>query len=77
MAVKFKMKGTAPVRKVTAGALGGAIVTVLVWYLNTFVLEPDKRITGEVAAALTTIVTFLVGYFVPPSAKDVIVAAEA
>jgi len=75
MAVRFKMKAAAPVRKVTAGALGGAIVTVLVWYLNTFVLEPDKQITGQVAAALTTIVTFLVGYFVPPSAKDEIVAA--
>lgn len=75
MAGRFKMKAAAPVRKVTAGALGGALVTVLVWYLNTFVLEPDKQITGEVAAALTTIVTFLVGYFVPPSAKDEIVAA--
>jgi len=75
MAVRFKMKAAAPVRKVTAGALGGAIVTVLVWYLNTFVLEPDKQITGQVAAALTTIVTFLIGYFVPPSAKDEVVPA--
>jgi len=75
MAVKFKMKGTAPIRKVTAGALGGAIVAVLVWYLNSFVLEPDQQITGEVAAALTTIVTFLIGYFVPPSAKDEVVPA--
>jgi len=37
----------------------------LVWIINTFVLTGSMKITGEVASALTTILTFLVGYFVP------------
>jgi hypothetical protein len=73
---KFRMKSTAPTRKTQAAALGGAIATVVIWALNTFVLkDPSQRITGEVAAALTTIVTFVVSYLVPPGASDVVVPA--
>lgn len=54
-----------PSRKVGAGALAGALSVVLVWVINTFVLTGSMKITGEVASALTTILTFLVGYFVP------------
>lgn len=44
-----------PVPKVTAAAVGGAVVTVLV---ALGVIEPDS----EVAAALATVVAFLAGY---------------
>jgi len=54
-----------PSRKVGAGALAGALSVVLVWIINTFVLTGAVKITGEVASAMTTILTFLVGYFVP------------
>ncbi len=54
-----------PSRKVGAGALAGALSVVLVWIINTFVLTGSAKITGEVASAMTTILTFLVGYFVP------------
>ena len=54
-----------PSRKVGAGALAGALSVVLVWIINTFVLTGSMKITGEVASAMTTILTFLVGYFVP------------
>ncbi len=54
-----------PSRKVGAGALAGALSVVLVWIINTFVLTGSVKITGEVASAMTTILTFLVGYFVP------------
>ena len=57
-----------PSRKVGAGALAGALSVVLVWIINTFVLTGSVKITGEVASALTTILTFLVGYFVPEPA---------
>jgi hypothetical protein len=59
-----------PVRKVSAGALSGALVTVAVYVLNTYVLAPPQRIDGTVAAALTVLVTLLIAYLVPPSADD-------
>jgi hypothetical protein len=47
-----------PTRKVGAGALAGAIVTVGVW------LTPADE-PAAVVAALVTAVTFIVSYFVP------------
>jgi CDP-diglyceride synthetase len=73
---RLRMKSATPTRKTTAGALGGAIATVLVWAVNTFVLtDPGQKITGEVAAAIVTIVTFAVSYFVAPGSKDEVVPA--
>lgn len=54
-----------PTRKVGASALAGAISVVLVWVVNTWALTGSIKITGEVASALTTMITFAVGYFVP------------
>lgn len=51
-----------PTRKVGAGALGGAISYVLVWALGEFggfELEPGF------AVAVTTIISFVLSYFVP------------
>lgn len=50
----------APTRKVGAGALAGAIVTIGVW------LTPAQE-PAEVVAALVTAVTFVVSYFVKDS----------
>lgn len=61
-----------PTRKVTVGSLGGAITTLLVWGLNTFLLSAEQQITGEIAAAFTTIISFIAGYFVPPGQGDVL-----
>ena len=58
-------KSLLPTRKVGASALAGALSVVLVWVLNTFVLTGPIKITGEVASAITTILAFAVGYFVP------------
>ena len=63
-----KMEGKAPVRKVAAGGIGGAITTVIVWVLNTWVLE--QSMPSEVAAALATIVSFALAYFVRPGANE-------
>jgi H+/Cl- antiporter ClcA len=53
-----------PTRKVGAGAFAGAVSVVVVWCLNSFVLGSTK-ITPEIASAITTILTFVVGYFIP------------
>ncbi len=45
-------------RKVTVGALSGAIVTVVVYYLSTTGIQ----VPAEVVAAATTLVTALLVY---------------
>ena len=60
----------APVRKVAAGGLAGALAVILVFVLNTYVLPAGKPITGDIAASLTTILTFIVSYMVPSAAID-------
>jgi len=56
-----------PTRKVTAGGVAGALSVVLVWAANTFWMPEAKQIPAEIASALTTILSFLVSYFVPES----------
>lgn len=50
-----------PVRKVTAAGLGGALSIVLVAVGRLFGVE----VSGEEAAALTTVLAFVAGYLVP------------
>lgn len=52
-----------PERKVWSAGIGGAIATVIIWALNTYVLSVP--IEGEIAAAMTAIVTAAVAYLVP------------
>ena len=60
-----------PVRKVTAGAFTGALVTLLVLILNTYVPFFEKKpISGELSGAATTVLTFIVSYLVPPSKEE-------
>ena len=61
-------KSYLPSRKVGASALAGAVSVLVVWILNTFVLTGPMKITGEVASAITTILTFVVGYVIPEPA---------
>ncbi len=62
----LRMESNTPVRKVTAVGIAGAITTLLVFVLNTYVLDPGKQITPDAAAALTTVLAFLAGYFTRP-----------
>lgn len=55
-----------PVQKVVAGALAGALSTIVIFFLDNYILKGPK-LTGEVASAITTVFTFLVSYMVPPS----------
>lgn len=56
----------APVQKVVAGALAGALSTIIVFFLDNYILKGPK-LTGEVGSAITTVFTFLVSYITPPS----------
>ncbi len=67
------METPMPTRKVGAGGATGALTLIIVWVLNSFVLPPDRQITGEIAAAITTILSFAVSYLVPPAPVDKVV----
>lgn len=54
-----------PYKKVSAGSLAGALAILVVWLLNSYVLPQGDPITGEVASAMTTVLTFFVAYMVP------------
>jgi hypothetical protein len=51
-----------PRRKVAAAGAGGAVTTLLIWALQAFA---GVEVTPEVAAAITTVIAFLAGYFTP------------
>lgn len=48
-----------PIRKVTAGAIGGASITVVLWMIKS-VFKVD--VPAEVASAMTVLLTFAVSY---------------
>ena len=58
---------TRPKRKITVGILGGSIIVVLVWALKTFA---NVQVTSEVAAALTTILSFAISYETRPDPNE-------
>lgn len=51
-----------PQPKVAAGAFAGAVTTLLVWGLKQF---SGVDLPGEVAASLTTIISFGVSWLTP------------
>lgn len=65
-----RTKGNAPVRKVTAAGIAGAVGLIIVFCLNTYVLPPDKLLTAEIAAAISTVLAFLAGYIIPPGKNE-------
>lgn len=56
------MEANAPNRKILAAGLAGAITSILAWVL---IVTTDVEIPANVAAAITTVLTFAAGYFVP------------
>ena len=65
-----KQVSNVPTRKVIAGGFAGAVATIGVFLLNTYVLPPDKPLTAEIAAAITTVLSAVIAYVVPPAAGD-------
>ena len=55
-----------PTNKVIAGGIAGALVTVVVFVLNTWVLK-DNKIPADVASALTFILSSAAAYLKSPS----------
>jgi hypothetical protein len=68
-----KMQSPLPARKVWAATLANAITSILIYFLNTYALP--EPIPSGVQGSILTVITFIVGYFVPPAHDDNIVSA--
>lgn len=66
------MATTTPTNKVVYSGITGALVTLIVIILNTYVLDKDKQIPAELSSAATTVLSFIVGYQVPHGEKETI-----
>jgi len=64
------MQSAIPARKVLVGGLAGAITAILVWVLR---VAHVTEVPGEISAAISTVLTFIVSYLVPPSPNDQVV----
>ena len=64
---------TKPIRKVAAGALAGATMTVILFVVKS-VLKAD--VPADVASALTVLLTFGISYMTPSADGDLVPAEE-
>jgi hypothetical protein len=64
---RYVSKSAFPTTKVTTSALAGALTVLLVWILQSAF---HISISAEVAAAFTTVLSFLTGYLTPPAGVD-------
>jgi hypothetical protein len=64
---------TKPIRKVAAGALAGATMTVILFVVKS-VLKAD--VPADVASALTVLLTFGISYMTPAADNDLLPAEE-
>jgi hypothetical protein len=64
-----KTETGAPTAKVMGGTIGAAVATLLIWGLAAAGLNIDET----VKVALTTVITFVVGYMIPPAPRDNVV----
>lgn len=55
-----------PNRKVNVGLLSGAVVSIIVWAFGQY----GHTIPGEIGAALTTIVSFIISWIVPAADQE-------
>lgn len=51
-----------PTNKVTAGALTGALMSILIWGLKEFA---KIELPAEVAVGVSTLISFVVSYCIP------------
>ena len=65
-----QMQSLKPARKVTVGALSCASATLIVWLIETI---GKTTVPAAVAIAITTVITFVLSYLVPPSPEDQVI----
>ena len=67
MASTPRQETGAPTAKVMGGTIGAAVATLIIWALSSL---GHLTIDESVKVALTTVITFVCGYMIPPSPGD-------
>jgi hypothetical protein len=62
-----QMQSAAPARKVWVGSLVGATITIVVWIIET---AANTKVPSTIAVAMSTLLTGIVSYLVPPAGSD-------
>lgn len=70
-----RMKHSAPTMKVWGATLGSALSVILIWLVEEglIVVGAPRDIPEGVEVAIATVLTFVAGYFIPPSPHDQVV----
>lgn len=66
-----QMQSAKPARKISVGAAVGALVTIIVWLIESI---GHTTVPAYIAVALSTLLSFVVSYLVPPSPNDQVVS---
>lgn len=64
-----KMASAAPARKVWVGSLVGAATAIIIWIIESI----GPKVPGGIAVAISTLLTGIISYIVPPAESDQIV----
>ena len=64
------MQSAKPARKVWVGGIAGAVTAIVVYVIRA---AGGPSIPGEISAAITTVLTFVASYLVPPAEADQVV----
>jgi hypothetical protein len=62
-----------PTNKTIGATVGSALGVIVVWLINTYVVKEPLPVGIE--GAITVLITFILGYFVPHGAKETIIVA--
>jgi len=62
-----QMQSAKPARKVWVGSLVGATVTIIVWIIES---AANTKVPSAIAVAISTLLTGIVSYLVPPADAD-------
>jgi len=65
-----KMKSLAPTQKVTIASAAAAVATIAASIIVSILPKELKQVVPNLEVELVTIITFLAGYFMPPSPGD-------
>jgi hypothetical protein len=68
--VMASMQSLKPARKVWIGSLVGATTTLVLWLVETI---GKTTVPSTIAVSISTILSFVVSYLVPPSDNDGVV----
>jgi hypothetical protein len=61
-----------PTNKTIGSTVGSAVGVIVVWLINEYVRPLDSPLPVEIQGAITVLVTFALGYLVPPGKREAV-----